>query len=638
MPLPIPRVRSRLHRLGALLAATALLLSLAPTAGAAKAVGIQSLQQIQRAGASRIAGQAAQVGQQPAEDAQVDLALEARRSPKFKLIEPNISNNQSSTTRPSGDVPRPDATPVVAGSALSAWDGINHFQQRFAGSGAYANTQFSLEPPDSNLCVGNGFVLEAVNTVIIVRDTAGTALTPHMPINEFLGLAPAIDRATLTFGPFTADPKCFYDPEVDRWFFTMLVLGVDPPTGNFTGKGFVHLAVSQSGDPTGAWNLYVIDTTNDGTGGTPVHNDCPCFGDQPLIGADDHGFYITTNEFPIFVAGFNGAMVYAMSKDILAAGGTPTVVSIFQPTLEEGQAYSLQPAFSPPGGDFETANDGTAYFLSALEFTGRTDDRIAVWAMTNTSSLADAVPDVEMQVAVVQSQVYGLPPDATQPDGDTPLLDLLGTQLAPAVLGVKKTSEHLNLIAGNDDRMNQTTYADGLLWSGLNTAVKTANGRTRVGIAWFIVEPTWSNGTLGGSLANGGYLSVNRNHVLFPGVAVNADGEGALAFTLVGPDFYPSAAYARIDAGGTGPIEVIAAGQGPADGFTGYRSLAPSNAGIERWGDYSTAFADEDGDIWLTTEYIGQSCSFAEFLADVNCGGTRTILANWGNFVWEIDP
>ena len=71
------------------------------------------------------------------------------------------------------------------------------------------------------------------------------------------------------------------------------------------------IAVSKTSDPRGAWFTYSIDSTDDGLNGTPSHAGCPCFGDQPLIGANDDGFYITTNEFG---AGFNGAQIYAMSK------------------------------------------------------------------------------------------------------------------------------------------------------------------------------------------------------------------------------------------------------------------------------------------------------------------------------------
>ena len=38
----------------------------------------------------------------------------------------------------------------------------------------------------------------------------------------------------------------------------------------------------------------------------------------------------------------------------------------------------------PPGGP-RTANGGTEYFLSALDFAGTLDNRIAVWALTKTA-------------------------------------------------------------------------------------------------------------------------------------------------------------------------------------------------------------------------------------------------------------
>jgi len=61
-----------------------------------------------------------------------------------------------------------------------------------------------------------------------------------------------------------------------------------------------------------------------------------------------------------------------MSKAALVAGTfqPTTVVSFAGLPLAEGQAYSLQPATTPPGGAFETINDGTEYFMSALQFGG----------------------------------------------------------------------------------------------------------------------------------------------------------------------------------------------------------------------------------------------------------------------------
>jgi len=88
---------------------------------------------------------------------------------------------------------------------LASFAGLNHFQQRF-GSTAGPN-QFSLEPPDQGLCVGNDGngntrVLEVVNDVMRVYTTSGAAVTAPTALNGFLGYAPAIIRSPkLTFGP-----------------------------------------------------------------------------------------------------------------------------------------------------------------------------------------------------------------------------------------------------------------------------------------------------------------------------------------------------------------------------------------------------------------------------------------------------
>jgi hypothetical protein len=112
--------------------------------------------------------------------------------------------------------------------------------------------------------------------------------------------------------------------------------------------------------------------------------------------------------------------------------------------------------------------------------------------------------------------------------GATPLLDLLNS----GFFG-KLRLEHLGLIASNDDRMNQVVFANGNLWGGVNTVVKTSNGPTRSGIAYFIVTPSLSSGSLSASIVNQGYVSVNRNSVAFPSIGVNTSGKGVMTFTLV---------------------------------------------------------------------------------------------------------
>jgi len=530
---------------------------------------------------------------------------------------------------PSSHVPQPGDSGVTATNVagFSGFLGLTHLDQRLAGTGRYTNTQFSLEPPDQALCVGNGFVLESVNTALAVYDaTSGARLAGPTALNQFLGLAPEVIRSTPpVFGDFVSDPKCHFDVATNRWFLTVVQIDTVPATGALGPRASILIAVSQTGSPTGTWNIFKLDATNDGDNGTPSHAGCPCFGDQPLIGADANGFFVSTNEFSLFPFGavFNGAQVYALSKAALAAGTSSAAVQFggaspdgtFLP-LAEGIAYSLQPATVPPGGRFETAADGTEYFTSALDFDATLDDRVAVWALTGTASLGSATPRLSLTSAVLASEVYGQPPDAAQPDGPRPLAaSLLASGFTPAAV-------KLELIAGNDDRMNAAVFAGGKLWSAVNTVVKTPNGPTRVGIAWFAIAPSVAGGQVSGSIAKQGYVAVNQESVLYPSFAMRPDGTGAMSFTLVGPDFFPSAAYALVGAGGVGTVHVAAAGAFPEDGFSGYPPFGGERTA--RWGDYSAAATDELGQLWLASELIPNA--------------PRTVNANWGTFLTKLSP
>src|SRR5689334_2198812 len=110
----------------------------------------------------------------------------------------------------------PTTAPNPAGNALAGanpgfagFAGLNHFQNRTASGG----NQFSLEPPDQGLCVGNGYVLETVNDVMRVFDTSGNALIAPTALNAFYGYAPAINRTTFVRGPFVTDPSCYFDTD-----------------------------------------------------------------------------------------------------------------------------------------------------------------------------------------------------------------------------------------------------------------------------------------------------------------------------------------------------------------------------------------------------------------------------------------
>jgi len=516
-----------------------------------------------------------------------------------------------------------------AGESASGFVGLSHFDQRFAGTGNYTNTQFSLEPPDQGLCAGNGYVVEPINNAIAVYNTSGALVGGPTPLSQFFNLSPEVIRsAPPVYGQFISDPRCHYDASTQRWFVTELEIDTDPATGAFGTHSSILIAASVTSDPSGAYYVYSFDTT-DGDGHKPGHANCPCFGDQPLIGADANGFYVTTNEFPIVGAGFNGAQMYALSKSALLSGRSHHVVHINVgatvpvPPADQpngGIWYSVQPASSQGAGS--TSGSGVEYFLSALQFgPSPFDNRIAVWALTNTSSLNGEEADLTLLHTVIASESYGGTSfAASQMSGPTPLRDALGD------------TDALNQLASNDDRMNQVVFAAGDLWSGVNSNV-SVGGQARQGIAWFAVRPSLSGHNLTAHIDHQGYVAVQGEDVMYPSIGVSPQGRAVMSFTLAGPDNWPSSAYASVG-NSTGKVHVLAAGAGPSDGFSGY--AAYGGAGVARWGDYSAAVSDEHGNIWIASEYIGQTCTFAQFALDTTCGGTRSLLANWGTFIGRV--
>jgi hypothetical protein len=517
----------------------------------------------------------------------------------------------------SSQVPRVAGTAIGAGTGGAVgFNGLDDFQQTAAGTGAFANSQLDSTPPDQGLCVGNGFVVEAINSAMRVYTPGGTPLTPAVALNQFVGTTPETDNGGPPFGEFLSDPRCYYDPDTGRWFLTVLGIALDPATGDFGSSARQFIAVSDSSDPSANWTIYAFPTTDDGTDGTPSDPGCPCFGDQPLLGADANGVYIATNEYSITGPAFNGAQIYAMSKEGLETG-TNTTVTHLQPGMSSsitntlgGVAFSVQPATSPASG-YDPAANGTEYFVSSQDFgvgpaIGTRANSVAVWSLTNTASLNAATPNLGLNAVVVPSEEYTQPPNAVQEPGTL------------------VTNKRLPLVAGNDDRMNQVVYADGHLWSGVNTAVKTPQGPTLDGLAWFVTTPsTASDGTVSATMAKQGYLAVNKEDLLFPSIGVTPAGKATIAFTLVGPDYHPSAAWAPLSlSSGTGPVQIAAAGQNAQDDYSALKAY--QGIGVSRWGDYTAAVSDPSGNVWMGVEYIS--------------GVERTLFANWATYLFHVTP
>lgn len=513
---------------------------------------------------------------------------------------------------------------------VTSFNGLNHRDQRLANGG----NQFSLEPPDQGLCVGNGFIFETVNDAIRVYNNKGAPLTGVIAINQFLGYPPEIVRSNPpVFGPEPTDPSCYYDPDTQRWFFVVLTLEVAPKTGALTLDNHLDIAVSTTASPLGSWVLYKLPVQNDGTQGTPKHAHCPCVGDYPHIGADKYGFYIA-----------NASIMTVVQFENLQAAGLP--------------GFTVWPAIAP-NSLYALNNHGTEFFLSSTAAdevtcpTGcigpRSSDNIVLWALSNTASLDSTKPALVLSNHIIHTITYAVPPLSDQKAGDFPLGQCINDTTMPTPFGpgcwqfIFVTEPHHIEVEGpldsNDTRMQQVYYADGKVWGALDTAVNI-HGQTRAGIAYFVIRPDlMHSGAVTGQVAAQGYVAVANNNVIYPAMAVLPNGHGVMAFTLVGQDYYPSAGYIHVEAANRlGDVHVAAAGLGPQDGFTEYKAFR--NPPRPRWGDYGAAVTDGNS-IWIASEYIAQTCTLAQYAnlaAFGSCSGSRTALANWGTRISQVNP
>lgn len=529
---------------------------------------------------------------------------------------------------------------------VTHFQGLNFHDQRFANGG----NQFSVEPPDQALCAGNGFVVESVNDVIQVYDSVGHALLnggQAVDLNTFYGYPAAINRTTGARGPSITDPVCIYDQAIGRFVHVVLTLDHVGTTASLSGTNHLDIAVSDSGDPTGSWTIFKLPVQNDGTDGTPnhhcffIHNGVPvfdpCLGDYPHIGADANGIYLTTNEFTFFGSGFFGAQVYGIGNHVLTGGSGSAVLFNTLGTGPDGAGFTVWAAQSP-GNQFDLDNGGSEFFLSsdAVFSSDGTSTRILLWTMTNTSSLNTLSPSPSLSLQSIAVLQYAVPPRSKQKTGELPLSECIAdTVIFPNCnILVAGIGNHNNTSFGrlnsNDSRMQQVFYANGAVWGALDTAV-TVSGSTRAGISYFIVKPNSAK------IALQGQAGFSDTDLTYPAVGVLGNGRGVLAFTLTGDNDYPSAAFAPLDAVvGMGDAHVVAGGPGPWDGFTSYVVFG---SGRPRWGDYG-ATAVDGSSIWIASEYVAQTCTYADYLAIPRgqCGGTRGALGNWSTHVSKLTP
>lgn len=114
---------------------------------------------------------------------------------------------------------------------------------------------FTAIPPDTTGAVSRQYVVTMLNTQVLIQSRAGV-VRPNYPISLNAFWSPL-------GGSNTFDPRILYDAAADRWIASAGV-------GATTTSSALLVAVSQTGDPGGAWNYFKVSIGPSNWGDYPV--------------------------------------------------------------------------------------------------------------------------------------------------------------------------------------------------------------------------------------------------------------------------------------------------------------------------------------------------------------------------------
>jgi HYR domain-containing protein/carboxypeptidase family protein len=479
----------------------------------------------------------------------VKTVLAGKTSP---FTDPAINNSKNPVNSPNA------VTPTIAN-----FDGPD----ADAGAPLYG-TRFA--PPDTNGAVGPNHFVATTNMGVRIYDKAGNPLVPQFRLSQLLvGVANA--------GDDDGDPVVIYDPLADRWILSQFNLNV---TANSTHQ---HVAVSKTGDPTGAYFAYDFLMTANRPG------------DYPHMGVWSDGYYMTTNDFslPVFSNPFQGAGLYAFERAKMLVGDPTAKVIAFNTNNQHGGMLPTNfQGFTPP----PVGTPNLFFEFDADEFGAATDlvRSFAFHADFNTpaNSTLTQGPDIPTT-----------PFDARQPAGRANVaqpapgegLDSIGDRLMHPV--------NFRVLPGGVQSyvLNFTVNV-----SGVNP---TSAATYQTGVRW--MEMRRNAGT--------GAVTINQQATYAPGsgnptgrdiwmASVSQDGEGNIALAASATDSTATPVILNPTAIYTGRLAADPANtlpQGEVDALAAVtKGLQLSNT-FNRWGDYSSLFTDpaDECTFWGAFEY-----------------------------------
>lgn len=237
------------------------------------------------------------------------------------------SNQKADTVEAPGAVHDADAAPanpsvVPMPTPSLSFDGIYNTQ-----NGETYGLYFI--PSDTNGDVGQNHYVQATNALVRMFDKTGNPVTPPLRISDIF--APL---GTLCATRNDAQPVVLYDTLADRWLLSQYCQAF-PPFRQM-------VAVSQTGDPTGAWNLYEFVMPNNR------------LNDYTKFGVWTDGYYMTDDEF--VGDEFRGNGLFAFDRQKMLSGdptagyvyfNVPSPVTVRQSSFLPADLDGYNPP--PPG-------------------------------------------------------------------------------------------------------------------------------------------------------------------------------------------------------------------------------------------------------------------------------------------------
>jgi hypothetical protein len=437
---------------------------------------------------------------------------------------------------------------LVAASVGVNFSGINLNQTIALGTGAI--------PPDMGMAVGPGQIVQLVNGGYQVYDKTGAAQGGVITDSTFWNNA---GIATSVTSPGISDPRVIFDQGSGHFFASQINVS---STGNQ-----VLLGVSNTSNPLDGWKA-VNFRGNVG------------FADFPMLGLDQNGVYVSTNNFASSVGAFSGVSVFSIPKSDLLLG-TPTLARLT---------------------GFENLNANTVGFglNPAIDFGG---NHGAILAISNTN--------FNQAVASNVSGSGGAGATLSSPTVLTGLKD--GDVVA------QRQPDGTRSVDGGDDRFGSAPFVVGNLLYATNTITDNNNG-INDSVHWLIEDLTTH-----GVLAQG-LVSDPNFDFSYSSIAANANGDFLLGFNRSGGANDPTnniSAYAEAcHYDGT-----TATCENPlllAQGLRGDYHL-DSGSPPSRWGDYSSIAVDptNPNTFWTALE-----------IPIANSGGGQS---RWGTQITQIN-